>query len=84
MSRSSALAFPRLRAPLLFSRKPTIIAERDWCDPANAADLADRIVAYWAARGRAVSIQLVDLGFFKQGGARVCALRSDMKNGLPK
>lgn len=57
---------------------------RDWCSVEGAKRLKQRIEAYWADRGEAVEVKLVDAGFVAAMRSARCDLRSNMINGLPR
>jgi hypothetical protein len=63
------------------------MSERDFLSESAALDLADRLIAFWAARGFAVSARVERVKF--QSAVRhvftapVFGVRSDMINGWP-
>ena len=55
----------------------------DHCEADGAQRLAKRIEAYWAERGRKVTVKLQHVGFTMQLRSGRTDLRSDMINGWP-
>lgn len=56
----------------------------DFCDEAGARKLALTIAEYWAQRGKAVSLKIINMGFANAARGTRYDVRSDMKNGLPQ
>lgn len=55
----------------------------DWCSREGALALKAKIEAFWAERGGAVQVLLLNGGFLKSLRGSSIDLRSDLKNGLP-
>ncbi len=56
----------------------------DWCTEEGAKRLKSKIEEYWAERGYAVDINLVDAGFIAAMRSARTDVRSDMTNGMPR
>jgi hypothetical protein len=53
---------------------------RNWLTRNNAQDLADKIKAYWAERGKTVHMRVEPIGYVDA----LFDIRSDMLNGKPR
>lgn len=58
-----------------------MIPTRDWCSRAGAYDLADKITAYWAARGKRITVEVIQTGDGDKHG--VWSIRSDLAVRAP-
>lgn len=57
--------------------------KNDYCSREGAERLKNQIEAYWAERGRNVSIDLVQAGFLPSMRSARTDVRSNMTNGVP-
>lgn len=57
--------------------------EEDYCSKEGAEELGRRIVEFWAARGKQVTVALVERGFHPTIRHSRFEIRSTLKNGLP-
>ena len=55
----------------------------DWLEPSSAHSLAQKIEAYWLARGYGVRTEIEESVRAKDNGKPIFCVRSDMHNGLP-
>lgn len=71
-------------AKLIETRAEQCETEPDSLGLEGAHKLKARIEAYWAARGHAVQVLLIDGAFTPQVRSTRTDIRSDMVNGLPR
>lgn len=66
----------------LAGRKETKM-QGDYCTREGAQRLKDQIEAYWAERGHAVTVNLIQGGFLASMRSARTDVRSNMINGVP-
>lgn len=66
-----------------FPTTPDGVRIPDYCSQAGAALLVARITAYWAARGKAVSVWAQEVPCNLDAGKRTFVVRSTMQGGQP-
>lgn len=59
------------------------MSPQEYCDQLGAAQLKQKIEAYWEARGHKVEVKLVEAGFVHAMRSRRIDVRSNLRNGLP-